>query len=203
MSVQEAVVPTNGSLPESNPAHKIGWPPGVENYMNWLAVPQQFRGNGVPLDEKEYSAQTGISRHQLMQFRKIPGFLVELKQRQRDWFDAQEESIEGAIVQSALIPGREGFQDRKLYKQLQGRLVDRVKLEQDVTVRTVEGQSKNEVIDNLERALNGVRDAIEREYEEESGPPKVLTEGDGFTVIDPIETPEKIPVIRNGADEHD
>ena len=185
MDLQEAIVPA-----PITPPIIIDWDGPSENYLDWLSIPMQFRGDGIPRDEKDYSNQFGISRIELRALRAVPGFLTELKRRQRKWMDRQDHSINGAIVQSALLLGKEGFQDRKLYKQLKGDLVDRVQIKQDITVRNADGQSRNETIGNIEAILGKVKGAINQEYDRLAKEQGVLIEGEGFTVIEePVSEP--------------
>jgi hypothetical protein len=119
------------------------WAPEHAAYIRWSATPKTFR-KGVRT-KTAYALHVGVSRTTLYKWETLPGFSRAVEALRADWEEEMDRLCAEMIALNMQLPGREGVQDRKLWLQYRGLLVEKRAVEVRLGLRSVEQMTLEEV----------------------------------------------------------
>ena len=144
------------------------WAPEHAAYIRWVATPKTFR-QGVRT-KTDYARYAGVSRTTLYNWEVIPGFDHAVAALRADWEEEMDRLCIEMIALNLQLPGREGVQDRKLWMQYRGLLVERSAVDITLGPRSLEQMTLEEVDEALaelfeESGLTAILEEVARSEE--------------------------------------
>lgn len=125
--------------------------------IEWLALP---KGKRVPKNQIELGAVLGVSDELISRWKSNPDFKAAVWAKIQELAGDDDATIIAHIKLNAKLRGREGVQDRRLWMQWRGQLIDKqenVTPEREVTIKVIRVSSATRT-DNTRLTSGSVED---------------------------------------------